>query len=228
MENICIENIPAIIWSEKSDKVYIHVHGKMSCKEYAKEFAAMAEKKGYQTISFDLPKHGQRKNEGYPCTIENAIHDLKQIADYAFSNWEHVSLYGCSIGAYFSLQTYIDRKFEKCLFQSPILDMEHLIKKMFVWFNISEEQLYNKQEIVTPIETMSWTYYQYVKNHPITQWTIPTSILYGKKDTLQDVEVMNAFVDRFSCALTVSTTSDHPFMEIEDCAIVNAWLEENI
>ena len=41
------------------EKVYIHVHGKMSRKEYAEAFAEIAEKKGYQTISFDLPEHGE-------------------------------------------------------------------------------------------------------------------------------------------------------------------------
>ena len=42
---IIIEGIPAIIWGEASEKVYIHVHGKMSRKEYAEAFAEIAEKK---------------------------------------------------------------------------------------------------------------------------------------------------------------------------------------
>lgn len=36
---ITMEGIPAIIWGESSEKVYIHVHRKMSCKEYAEAFA---------------------------------------------------------------------------------------------------------------------------------------------------------------------------------------------
>ena len=32
---ININNIPAIIWGKPSDKVYLYVHGKMSCKEVA-------------------------------------------------------------------------------------------------------------------------------------------------------------------------------------------------
>jgi hypothetical protein len=30
-----IDGIPAILWGERSEKIYIHVHGKMSRKEYA-------------------------------------------------------------------------------------------------------------------------------------------------------------------------------------------------
>ena len=52
-----IGKIPVIIWETKSDKAYIYVHGKMSDKESAETFARIAENKGYQTISFDLPEH---------------------------------------------------------------------------------------------------------------------------------------------------------------------------
>lgn len=57
-ELLTINGIPAILWGNASDKIYIHVHGKMSRKEYAESFAAIAERKGYQTLSFDLPEHG--------------------------------------------------------------------------------------------------------------------------------------------------------------------------
>ncbi len=36
---IAIGGIPVIVWGEPSEKVYIYVHGKMSCKEYARNFA---------------------------------------------------------------------------------------------------------------------------------------------------------------------------------------------
>ena len=37
-QTLKIESIPAIIWGEKSDSVYIYVHGKMSSKEEAQGF----------------------------------------------------------------------------------------------------------------------------------------------------------------------------------------------
>ena len=227
-QRIKINAIPAIIWGEKSDKVYIHVHGKMSCKEHAENFAEIAEKKGYQTLSFDLPEHGERKEVNYRCDIWNGMHDLTVIGDYAFLMWKEVSLFACSLGAYFSLNTYAGRKFMNCLFQSPVLDMEYLIQQMFSWFNVTEEKLCIDKEIPTPVDLLRWDYYQYVKNHPIEKWNIPTSILYGGKDNLQSIEVIQKFVKAHSCKLTISQSSEHSFMQEEDIKIVRTWLEENV
>lgn len=223
-----IEGIPAIIWGRPSDKVYIHVHGKMSRKEHAEGFAQIAENKGYQTVSFDLPEHGERQETDYPCDIWNGIKDLNIVADYVFPKWKEVSLFGCSLGVYFSLNAYKDRKLQKCLFQSPLLDMEYLIKQMFIWFDVTEERLQEEKEIPTAVDTLSWDYYQYVKGHPIEIWNTETVILYGGKDNMQPIEVIKEFSDKFNCSLTVSEKSEHPFMAEEDKGIVDKWLKENI
>ena len=81
-EGLKIENIPAILWGEKSNKVYIYVHGKLSSKEEALSFAEKAIRKGYQVLSFDLPEHGERTKENYPCTAWNGVHDLGIIESY--------------------------------------------------------------------------------------------------------------------------------------------------
>lgn len=227
-EKIYIESIPAIVWGEKSSKAYIFVHGKMSNKESAEAFAAIAASKGYQTISFDLPEHGERSDQEYKCNIMNGITDLTQIGDYVFKKWESVSLFGCSLGAFFSLHAYRDKHFENCLFQSPIVNMEYLIQQMFIWFHISEEQLRKQGEISTPIDTMSWLYYMYVKEHPIDKWTAPTHILYGMKDNLQSRKVIDDFAGKFNCHLTVSENSEHPFMDESDKIIVAAWMNNSI
>lgn len=227
-QNIKINSIPAIIWGEKSDKLYIHVHGKMSCKEHAESFAEIAEKKGYQTLSFDLPEHGERKDSDYRCDIWNGMHDLNVIGNHVFSMWRNVSLFACSLGAYFSLNTYTERNFRKCLFQSPVIDMEYLIQQMFCWFNVTEEKLYSEKEIPTPVDLLRWDYYQYVKKHPVKTWNMPTSILYGGKDNLQSAEVIGKFAKEHGCKLTVAENSEHPFMGKEDINIVHTWLEENI
>lgn len=132
-EKLYIESIPAVVWGEESDKAYIYVHGKMSDKESAFLFAKTADRGGYQTISFDLPEHGERKGREYKCDIINGIADLTQIGNYAFNRWKKMSLFGCSIGAFFSLHAYRDLSFENCLFQSPIVNMEYLIKQMLLW-----------------------------------------------------------------------------------------------
>lgn len=228
IEKISINGIPAIIWGEKSKKAYLYVHGKMSNKESANEFALIAAKKGYQTISFDLPEHGERTDLSYSCNVFHGITDLNHIGDYVFENWDKVSLYGCSIGAFFSLHAYQERYFEHCLFQSPIVNMDYLMEQMFLWFGISKEQLKDQGEIETPIDTMSWAYYSYVKEHPIHRWDSPTHILYGGKDNLQSLAVIEEFKNQFHCKLTIAENSEHPFMEEDDKNIVSDWLEKNI
>ncbi|MBM7854005.1 hypothetical protein JOC37_000377 [Desulfohalotomaculum tongense] len=41
------------------------------------------------------------------------MHDLNVIANYVFEKWKHVSSFACSLGAYFSLNTYVDTNFDK-------------------------------------------------------------------------------------------------------------------
>ncbi len=228
VEKIKIQNIPAIIFGEKSDKIYIYVHGKMSCKKEAFNFAEIALNYGYQTLSFDLPEHGDRKDNTYLCDVQNSIYDLNVIADYVFSLWENVNLFACSLGAYFSLNAYAKRPFQKCLFQSPILDMYYLINQMFNWFNITEERLIAEKKIYTPIDILRINYYQYVKEHPIDKWPIPTSILYAGKDNLQPIKIIKKFVKTNNCELTISPTSEHPFLQNHDLKILNTWFESNI
>ena len=64
-QKLKINNIPSIIWGDKSNKVYIAVHGNLSNKEdeVIKIFADKVVKKGYQLLSFDLPEHGDRKDD---------------------------------------------------------------------------------------------------------------------------------------------------------------------
>ena len=155
-EKLWIDKIPAILWGKASDKIYIHVHGKLSRKEYAEQFAVIAESKGYQTLSFDLPEHGERTCHTYRCDVWNGVHDLTVIADYVFSRWDQVSLFACSLGAYFALNAYADRPFVKCLFQSPIVDMKWLVEHMMIWSGVTEKQLEEEKEIDTDIDTLRW------------------------------------------------------------------------
>lgn len=225
---LTISGIPAILWGDLSDKVYIHVHGKMSRKEYAESFAMIADEKGCQTLSFDLPEHGDRIGLPDRCDVWTGIRDLNTIADHAFEHWRHVSLYACSLGAYFSLNAYPERKLEKCLFQSPIVDMKWLVEHMMLWSGVTPERLQQEKDIDTPIDTLRWNYYQYILAHPADAWPFPTSILYGGKDDLQPEASIRAFAQEHGAALTISENSRHPFMEPADQPIVENWLRREI
>ena len=227
-EKLIIGDIPAILWGAHSERLYIHVHGKMSRKEYAEEFALIAEKKGYRTLSFDLPEHGERIGRPDKCDIRNGIRDLNIIADYAFERYERLSLFACSLGAYFSLNSYADRNFEKCLFQSPIVDMKRLTENMMLWYDVTPEMLRRENEIETPIDTLRWDSYQYILGHTEYEWNFKTSILYAGKDDLQSEDSIRAFAEKYNCDLTISENSSHPFMEASDRHVVEKWLREHI
>lgn len=224
-----INQIPAILWGEPSDKVYIAVHGKKSCKEDAAEFAAIAVQKGWQVLSFDLPEHGGRMDEGTPCDVWNGVRDLTTVGEYARRNWSRTALFATSLGAYFSLLAYPKYPLEKCLFLSPILDMERLIQNMMGWFSVDEKTLFEKKKMPTSMgETLDWDYFTYVKAHPITDWEAPTAILYGTNDNLTEHEVLDCFVTRFNADLTTLPDGEHFFHTDEQLKVLRQWLEKNI
>jgi esterase/lipase len=228
-QSLLINSIPAIIWGNPNANVYIFVHGKMSQKEEAEGFATIAERKGYQVLSFDLPEHGERKSENYKCNIQNGVNDLRLICNYAISKWKTLSLFGNSLGAYFSLAAYQDIIFAKCLFLSPILNMEHLIQNMMDWFNVTEDLLKEKQEIQIPIgEKLSWAYYKYVKENPIVSWGNPTFILYGSNDDQTERYIVDAFVRKFHCHLEVLQNGEHYFHTKEQIEFVDKWLNNYV
>ncbi len=232
IERININNIPAIIWGEKSNKVFIAVHGNLSHKEdvVIKILADIAVSKGYQVLSFDLPEHGDRKgNTEYLCIVQNCIEDLKQVISYAKENYEELNVWGCSMGAYFSLLTYNNETINKCLFLSPVLNMQVIIENMMKWSNITEEELKEKQEIKTEFGfTLYWNYYQFVKSHPIENWDKDTSILYGSKDNLQDESLLKEFASKFNCNLTILENEEHFFHTEQQLFKYRIWLENVI
>lgn len=225
-----IEGIPAILWGEDSEKLYLFVHGKMSCKEEAEGFAQTAVARGYQVLSFDLPEHGERKEKNDATfDIWNGIHDLQVIMNYVEQHWKNVSLFACSIGAYFSLMTYAEKTFSKCLFLSPIVDMQRLIEDMMKWFSVSEEELQAKGVIDTPMgEKLDWNYYRYVVEHPVANWQSPTMILYGNADNLMSPETMQAFAEKHGAELTVLEGGEHWFHTEEQVAFLNKWLDARV
>ncbi|SFH18591.1 hypothetical protein SAMN05660649_04198 [Desulfotomaculum arcticum] len=200
MTRINIDGIPSLIWGEKSDKVFIAVHGKMSSKENFTHFASIAESKGYQVLSFDLPEHGERKKQAYACNPWNGVHDLQLIMNFAKHNWPELNLYAESLGAYFSLLAYQKEPLQKCLFLSPVLNMVHLIENMMNWTGVDTAKLQVQKEIPTSFgETLSWEYYNFARQNEIRHWGAPTAILCGSKDNLTDRKTVEANCFRYKC-----------------------------
>lgn len=231
-KRIKINNIPSIIWGEKSSKVFIAIHGNMSNKE-DKVIEILANKvtnKGYQLISFDLPEHGERKiDTNYLCKVQNCVNDLKQIIEYAKVNYNEINIWACSIGAYFSLLAYKDEDLKQCLFLSPVVNMKIIIENMMLWSNTTEKELNEKQKIKTDFgQTLYWDYYLYVKENPITNWNKKTYILYGNKDNMQNENIIEDFSNEFNCDLTILKNGEHYFHTEEQLNFYSDWLDKII
>ena len=231
-ERIKIEGIPATVWGEGNDRVWIAVHGNLSHKEdeVVRLLAEAATEKGYSVLSFDLPEHGEREGDSTClCKVQNCVRDLKTILAYAKANFREIDLWACSMGAYFSLLAYRDEPIEKCLFLSPVVNMQVVIGNLMAWSRVTESDLKKKQEIQTDFgQTLYWDYYEYVKENPITRWDKPTSILYGSRDTLQEEALVSAFAKEFGCELSILKDGEHFFHTQEQLERYKTWLRDRL
>ena len=232
IKRIKINDIPSIIWGEKSNKVFIAVHGNMSNKEdeVIKILAENVVSKGYQLLSFDLSEHGERKeNTNYLCKVQNCVKDLNSIMEYTKENYNEVNLWACSMGAYFSLLAYKNEKIKQCVFLSPVVNMKTIIDNMMLWSNTTEKELKEKQEVKTDFgQTLYWDYYKYVKDNPITNWNKKTYILYGNKDNMQNEDIIKNFSNKFNCDLSILDGGEHYFHTEEQLKFYKEWLSKVI
>lgn len=222
-----IGHIPAALWGPSSDWVIVAVHGAQSCKTDV-PFRLLAEAlPRCQVLSFDLPEHGERKEEPTPCRPPVCVRELTAVLDYAEGRWKHVGLFAVSMGAYFSLLACRNRRVERAWFLSPVVDMERLTRDMMTWFQISEARLEAERSIPTPMgQTLDWDDFGYIRAHPVDRWSFPTDILRGAGDTLVAEETVAAFAKRFSCRLRIVEGAEHWFHTPEELEALSAWLRE--
>lgn len=221
-----IGGIPAVLYGERADKVWLFVHGKCGNKEEARGLAELLCPKGYQVLGVDLPEHGARKGGAAKLLPWEVTPELQGVLEELKQQWKTVSLYANSIGAYFSLLAFPNERFANCLFVSPILDMVALIERMMGWASVSAERLQAEREIPTPFgETLSWAYYTYAKQHPIQKWDSPTAILYAGKDTMTDRATVTTFAERFGCSLQIYEDGEHWFHTEKQLAVLRAFVE---
>lgn len=226
-KHITVQEIPAVLYGDSSEKLFLFIHGKMGCKEEAARFAEIVCPKGYQVLSIDLPGHGERTAVMERFVPWEVVPELQAVYEFARQHWKKISLYANSIGAYFSLLALQDVKLEKSLFVSPILDMEKLIRDMMGWAGVTQEQLKAAGEIPTAFgETLSWKYLTYAIENRITKWNSPTAILYAGQDHLTARQTVDDFAQRFGCAVTVMENGEHWFHTEEQLAVLDAWLQK--
>ena len=224
-----IQGIPAVLYGDSSENLFLYVHGKMGCKEEAAHFADIVCPKEYQVLSIDLPGHGERTGEMERFVPWEVVPELQAVYGFAQRRWKRISLYANSIGAYFSLLAFREIKLEKSLFVSPVLDMEKLIRDMMGWAGVTQEQLQQAGEIPTAFgETLSWEYLTFAAEHRITKWDSPAVILYAGQDHLTARETACDFAKRFGCTVTVMENGEHWFHTEQQLAVLDAWLRREL
>lgn len=136
-EQLEIRGVPAVLYGEPSESVYLFVHGKLGFKEEAEAFAAIACPAGAQVFAVDLPEHGQRKEERDAFNPWTVVPQLRDVMAHIKTRRENVSLRANSIGAFFHA-AFGDADIRRALFISPIPDMEKLICSMMAWAGVTE------------------------------------------------------------------------------------------
>ncbi|MEL7648408.1 MAG: alpha/beta hydrolase [Sedimentibacter sp.] len=220
-----IEGVPALIQGDESDKVLIAVHGLMSNKEdtVINIATANAIKKGYQTVSIDLPEHGERK-DGKSLVPWVCAEEIQKVYQYIQNGKKEISLFACSIGAYMSMLALKDIKITKSCFLSPIVNMTYLIQGMMNGFSITEDMLEQQKYIPLPIgQTLNWNYYMYTKEHPV-YWNHDAFILWGNKDDMMPESEIDLFSYRSQAAVE-KVDSEHYFHTEEQLKLLQNWIE---
>lgn len=220
-----IGDIPAILYGSQSEKIFLFVHGQNGNKEEAWHFGEIVTEKGWQVLSIDLPEHGERKQETgrfFPWVV---VPELQQVWAWMSVHWRQIALRADSIGAWFSMLAFGDKNLERSLLVSPILDMERLIADMMGWAGVTEDLLESRKTISTTFgQTLSWEYWQYAKQHPVSKWNSKTKMLYGSQDNLTGRDTVDRFVQRFNVDLTVMDQGEHWFHTEAQLSFLDRWV----
>ena len=223
-----INNIPAILYGEDSDSGYIFVHGQGGNKFEAERFARLATLKGYQVLSIDLPQHGERKDNVNFVAWE-VVEELKNVMRFAKQKWSKISIRATSIGVYFSLLALKGEKIEKCLFVSPLVDMNRMILDLMKLSNVSKEELEIKKEIKTDFgQTLSWQYYCYAQENQVKAICDNTEILYAKNDEIIPFDTVEKFAKNNGCRLTILNGGEHWIHLKDDVEKMEKWEKDNL
>ena len=225
-EPFSLGGMPALRWGRPSRQGILYLHGQGGSKAEAAFFAAAAAVAGWQTVSVDLPGHGDRESEAAALVPWQVVPELRCALAELRGRWDRVGLFGSSLGAWFGLLAYPDAPLAGALFLSPVVDMEALIRKMMGWAGVSEERLAREGRIPTTFgQTLSWDYLKYVRQHPVHALSAHTNILYGDQDNLVPQPVVECFARAEGAHLTVCPGGEHWFHTPEQMKVMGTWEE---
>ena len=107
-EPFSLGGMPALRWGRPSRQGILYLHGQGGSKAEAAFFAAAAADAGWQTVSVDLPGHGDRESEAAALVPWQVVPELRCALAELRGRWDRVGLFGSSLGAWFGLLAYPD------------------------------------------------------------------------------------------------------------------------
>jgi len=196
------------------EKAVIYIHGKGGNAAEADHYKKLFPQ--YEVIGFDYLSQ----------TPWEAIEEFPGFVDEINKCHRSIILIANSIGAYFAMNALGKAQIEKAYFISPIVNMEKLITDMMQWAGVTEADLKEQGSIETDFgETLSWEYLSWVRNHSVS-WNVPTSILYGSADNMQDMDTIQLFADNNGADFTVMENGEHWFHTEEQMEFLDMWLSK--
>ena len=196
------------------EKAVIYIHGKGGNAAEADHYKKLFPQ--YEVIGFDYLSQ----------TPWEAIEEFSDFFEEVSKLYRSIILIANSIGAYFAMNALGKAQVEKAYFISPIVNMEKLITDMMQWAGVTEANLKEQGSIEMDFgETLSWEYLSWVRNHPLS-WDVPTSILYGSADNMQDMDTIQLFADNNGADLTVMENGEHWFHTEEQMEFLDMWLSK--
>lgn len=197
-------------------QLVIYIHGKGGDPGEAEHYKPLFE--GSDVIGFDYVSNDP----------QSAKKEFSEYFDKVSAGYDSVILIANSIGAFFAMSSLSEKKIDRALLISPIVDMERLISNMMMWAGVTEEELLERGEISTEFgEVLSYKYLCYVRDNPV-MWNVPTYILYGERDNLTAFETISEFAGRINAPLTVMKDGEHWFHTEEQMKFLDEWVRNSI
>ncbi|MDO4536935.1 MAG: alpha/beta hydrolase [Coriobacteriales bacterium] len=192
--------------------VVAYIHGKGGCAAEAKHYKQLFASRDVIGLAYEGATPWDAGKE-----IHETIATLKE-------KYDSITLVANSIGAYFSMNADVEKYVTHAYFISPIVDMEKLITNMMGWAGVTEPELQERGSVRTDFgEDLSWEYLCFARQHPV-DWSVPTDILYGSKDTLTSLDTITAFARGHHAHLTILDGGEHWFHTQEQMRILDTWI----
>ena len=202
------------IWGNESELAYIYVHGLNGSKNDAEGFANVAKRFGIQVLSFDVESFDP----------VNTLPQLEAVWNFAHERWKNISLYGVSIGAWYSMVCFRGKPIARTLLVSPVVSMKKLIERMMKSAGVTAGQIQQQGTIAN----LSWEYYSFACRNELTRWNSDTKILYAEHDDIVPRSDIDEFAEDFSASLRVMPNGEHWFHTEEQLRFLRKWEEDNI